>query len=515
MKAMRTLSCLLTLALAAGCDIFLDGWGTEGTDCHDDGDCASGYKCLETDEGDICVDADTGEEGQPCAEDDLCKGDLFCMQSVCRYLEEGEACAMDEDCGAGLVCVFLDCVPICAEGDICIPDYEGRHGQPCYNGDACEEGSQCIYPDGEQDYCAAGDVGQPGSACLDVEDVGEYGLCNTGLECLDGTCVGTGELCSYCDERYTCDEGFHCVTFPGMWNMCVPEEQGMKGQSCYYHDEEEHMCEENHEEELECATFGDDHLCVPTNAGTLGEDCFMGRCRSQDLHCFMGECNGQSSTGGPCSDKSHCPYNNACDYEKAECVTGGSTDFGKECSDGNPCSGEFDSCIRFISGKNRCTKPCTGKSDCTEETGPVECIVVHELFTPEMVSTYCGLPDWNLGFGVPCSEAADCAGGYKCKSMPILGKNTAVCTAECNYETCPGDLGCCIGADGGPSYCGLGEWCGFGSSCSEDSNCEQLPFENYPHCHDLVCTTPCSSDSDCPFGTRCLGEPSYCEEYFE
>ena len=372
----------------------------DGNPCTED-DCDSAEGCVsvevtgDCDDGNACTTGDTCTDGQcvavgelDCNDENLCTDDSCDSETGCVH-EDNTA-----DCDDGNPCTTLD---VCGGGEC------GGTGElDCDDGDPCTDDA-CVSPAGcEHVYNSA--------------DCDDNNQCTTDDNCVDGGCVGSGEL--NCDDANPCtddgcsaDEG--CVhdvlpdgsPCPGMDGFacvggecncaadcvgkdCGPDSCGGSCGDC----EDEHACTEDAcTEDGQCTFIVNPFFCLldgfclpsgtenpengclkclpnvsksewsPVENGTscgAGKVCFDGVCCDQETNCDGKDC-GDDGCGGTCGQ---CPEGQwECDEGSCVCVPACED---KECGpDGcggscGGCQGEQDACL---DGACVCQSDCEGK----------------------------------------------------------------------------------------------------------------------------------------------------------
>jgi hypothetical protein len=158
----------------------------EGFDCASDGTCVAA--CPAGTVGCSC-DLDAARE---CGDGLTCDADSVCVDPECPLGLQGCACNTDGTCAPGPFGVALAC-----QAGICdvIEDDSEEPGMPsadCYT--PCSQ--SLTMPDGTFRYCS---------------DDGLMEGCIAGLECVQGSCVGDGELPGACSDAVDCPSHQTCI----------------------------------------------------------------------------------------------------------------------------------------------------------------------------------------------------------------------------------------------------------------------------------------------------------------
>jgi cysteine-rich repeat protein len=278
--------------------------------------------------GDICQEgACTGstsltcDDGNPCT-DDSC-GEAGCVfEANAVGCDDGNACTSTDTCGAG-ACKGAQVA--CDDGNLCTTDscdigsgcVNANNTQPCDDGDGCTQGDSCT--DGA---CSAGAATtcDDGNLCTDDACDGNLGCifspnaldcddknsCTTGDSCVEGNCIGLGDL--------SCDDGNPCTE-----DACLPDGG--------------------------CAHTNVVGLCSDGDACTANDTCVDGGCVSgAPISCDDGNpCTDEACEGGDClftANASECDDGNACTTGDS-CADGACKAAGAlGCDDGNTCTND-------------------------------------------------------------------------------------------------------------------------------------------------------------------------------
>ena len=369
---------------------------------------------------------------------------------------------------------------------------EARH--PCnHHGDCyryemiCEDG-WCIPDDGRNRLCET-DV-----ECLSGEKC-RNGICTTAPDCTSDADCPADHFCHmlsgecrpsqvFCDSDEDCPPGNRCDFST---NVCVPS-------GCT--------------QDSDCP---DGQVCNPVT-GTCGAD---GPECTSDADCMAGQrCDtvaGVCRSGGCISD-SDCLAGQYCDHATGVCRTSGSgCTSDADCPSGQWCE----------TSTGNCRSGCRSDADCPSGT---TCNVASGACVPTGCVNDSDCPSGYLCQGGQCvaqqgqvPDGSSCQQNSDCQSrncVPIT--EPATCLSPCrSSQGCPANHACvevtsswyCIHEGLLSQLHGLsidvGQG-GYGAYCSG-----QVVYN--PYCHSMICnqnqnacTMDCTTDSDCPYGTRCM-----------
>lgn len=164
--------------------------------------------------------------GEPCDEDDECRGDFVCHESA-GISECASACSTDDECGDGFECRDALCIRDRRQGvgGACVVNEDCGGGicaaaggrrwctAPCSSADECPDGFECAAA-GAAMVCAP-------ERALEGESCAENADCVTNLCAV----LGGGEaICtSVCDAANSCAPGFECTrTGSSAAAVCIP-----------------------------------------------------------------------------------------------------------------------------------------------------------------------------------------------------------------------------------------------------------------------------------------------------
>lgn len=368
------------------------------------------------------------------------------------------------------------------------------------------------------DPCGSGGFGAPVAPREVVRGCQSDVECGEGLECRapeDGSCVQTGCRCTA--SGMVC--GQDCVS-----RRCQPRradagvrDAGLGGLCAGFVP----PCKSD----FECSA-GEaclppiDRRCAPSACGACNpatgsaictEDCGGRICRARALDSGVNRCAGFEP---PCRSDAQCGPGRACVRDPNEC---------------NPSACGCD--------------PSTGSIICTEDCGGGVCRVAPRD---------AGSPDAGacVGFRAPCASDSECVRGEACVRTPgvcqpsacACGPSGVICTTDCGGGVCaPHDAGVAPDA-GGPDAgfcvgfvppCSHDSQCGPGNRCVRDeSQCNPSACGCDPSSGAVVCTAdcsggvcrpgaadagscagfepPCSSDAMCGAGRVCRRDPAQC-----
>lgn len=239
---------------------------------------------------------------------------------------------------------------------------------------------------------------------------------------------------------------------------------------------------------------GCEGLCVPGDAGTLGNDADC----VDDTDCFSLNCmdpgDGRSRCLDPCEgDDGMCLAGEVCAAVAGSCggcvpaeIVTGTRGMGEPCIEGAACLG--GACF-VEEGSSYCTRACTDDSECGE--------LYHCRDDGEGGTCVRGERG---GTGSPCVHNDDCSESLFCAVRGDGRWCTSFCTTE---EECPPAFACTsVGEDVSvcaPSGGGvLGEPCASGDMCIS-GECQATGLEG-----ELLCTRRCSTESSCGPGFGCV-----------
>jgi hypothetical protein len=181
--------------------------GNEGCEpifqsCSDDNPCGEGFDCADGACVAACPAGTVGcacdpDAARSCGDGLTCDADSVCVDPECPLGLQGCACNTDGTCAPGPFGVALTCqAGLC---DVVEDDSEapGTPSADCYT--PCSQ--SLTMPDGTFRYCS---------------DDGLMEGCIAGLECVQGSCVGDGELPNACAGAVDCPSHQTCIG-----NICL------------------------------------------------------------------------------------------------------------------------------------------------------------------------------------------------------------------------------------------------------------------------------------------------------
>ena len=281
--------------------------------CDDGNPCTTGGHCA----AGVCV----GEGAQDCDDDDICTTD-YCHPALgCVHQLNNNPCDDGDACSTGDLCLngmcqgkaTLNCEDnnpctdqVCDPGVGCVYSFNSQpcdDFNPCTEDDACSQGS-C--KPGSGVVCDDGNVCTTGSCDLEMGCVYEDNTnpcddedpCTITDDCVDGVCVGSGEL--NCNDANVCTD-----------DACVP------GQGC--------------------VQTPNTVQCNDGNACTQADVCADSTCAGIDIQCDDNDI---------CTDN-ECVPETGCNYPIiANCCGNNLVEAGEQCDDGNqtPNDGCDDNC---------------------------------------------------------------------------------------------------------------------------------------------------------------------------
>ncbi|PNF25788.1 hypothetical protein B7P43_G12126 [Cryptotermes secundus] len=447
------------------------------TSCSSSAECPSGHSCLNN----LCT--------VPCADNSHCAVGERCANSVCV-----KVCYGDSNCVPGEVCIEGTCQPGCATDS------------------DCKTNEICIH---NKCRCGSGFTSDP-SGCLDIN------------ECKDSPCHPSAE-CINDPGSYRCACPLGTVGDPFLDPGCVTPNECNRDADC----SDTLACE--HGKCTDPCVAGADVQCGPNAvcnvfdhvgvcscpAGHLGDPnsitvgCFKVECLSNDDCSLDRSCDGQSNRCmNPC-DQVNCGRG-TCKAQNHEglcsCFQGYTIDSGK-CVDINECL----------------ENPCHSTAICKNSPGSFSCQCPDGL-VGDPVKAGCRKPG-DCFTHSDCPSTASCVDNRcrnPCENPDACGRN-AEClpTAHTALCRCPaqtrGDakvecvqLECADSNDCTPSKACIDsrcvDPCSLPNVCGQNAHCLPLNHVGVCSCYSgytgnpqLGCVTVqyCSTNSQCPAGTRC------------
>jgi hypothetical protein len=471
----------------------------------DDGDaCTLGDLCQE---GECTGSASlTCDDGNPCT-DDSC-GEAGCLfEANTADCDDGNACTSGDTCAGG-ACKGEQVV--CDDKNLCTTDscnieigcVNANNTQPCDDSDGCTQGDVCA--DGA---CKAGAAAtcEDGNPCTDdacdgklgcvftpnVLDCDDKSSCTTGDGCVEGNCIGLGDLS--CDDGNPCTEDA-CLPNGGCTNTVVAGPCD-DGNACTVNDACVNgacasglslSCDDGNPCTGEACEGGD---CVFTPADG---DCDDGNNCTTESACSGGACVGTKAL--TCDDGNVCT-NDGCDPATG-CVTANNQN---PCSDGSVCTlgdtCEAGACAAGINllacdDGNVCTDDtCDGAAGCTHTPNQADCDDANACTVGDVCAKgWCNSPQTlECDDNLPCTDDS-CAPATGC----VHTNSMALCD---DGDACTAGEKCADGACGG----------GLEVSCSDDNPCTDDSCDAATGCVLAPNTDPCNDGAGCTEDDVCSG----------
>ena len=338
-----------------GAETDVDCGGPQCAGCDDGESCLLDSDCLSL----VCDPVELTCTGLSC-EDGVQNGnetDVDCGGPDCDPCDNGDGCEGDDDCQSGECdlpsgqCEDETCVDLVQNGNETDVDCGGPDCAPCDDGDACEEGADCLSEFCEDDACVAPtcDDGVRNGLESDIDCGGEEcPACDTGDDCVftqdcasmvclmdecqeaacddgvrngDETDTDCGGSCQPCDDGEDCVDDDDCVSMvcdPGTTTCAPPDcDDGVQngdetdtdcGNSCGSNCQTDDGCDDDTDcVSMVCDPVGltcnapacDDNVLNGTETDTdcggscpgcdTGEDCVVGD------DCISGGCDGSNT----------------------------------------------------------------------------------------------------------------------------------------------------------------------------------------------------------------------------
>ena len=440
--------------------------------------------------GDICQDGEcmgsaslTCDDGNPCTDDS-------CGEAGCLYEANEVGCDDGNACTSGDVCAQGACKGsqvACDDDNLCTTDscditsgcVNTNNAQPCDDGDGCTQGDGCA--DGA---CTSGAATtcDDGNPCTDDACDGKLGCvfspngidcddknsCTTGDSCVEGNCIGLGDLS--CDDGNPCTEDA-CLADGGcshtnVVGLCSDGDACTASDTCVDGACVSGLpisCDDGNPCTDEACDGGD---CVFT---ANASECDDGNACTSASNCLDGACAASKSVD--CDDKNACT-SDACDPQSG-CVN---TNNVLQCTDADPCT-IGDGCVDGSCQPGAGNLPCDDGNPCTDDSCQkgVGCV-----FTPN---------------NSDCDDGNLCTSASVCKDGLCQATEGVVCddNNSCTDDSCDVLKGCVYASN--QASCDDGEPCTLEDVCV-DGDCEGgTPLK----CDDnLPCTTDsCSLQGDC------------------
>jgi hypothetical protein len=515
---------------------------------HEAGRCFSGYR----------------KNGSPCALDDLCVAESYCLEGKCvagnqSPCNDGDPCTFD-DCTADEGCRFLP-----------LDDLACDDGNPCTSGDTCKKGECQGVPEdcpcGADQDCTAFDdddlcngvlVCEAGActpdlagivlcppasgACLESVCIAETGECaETAVEsesaCNDGDPCTSGDMCDagscvpgvvyLCD---VCDGDEDCKDLDGA-DLCKGKHICSQGK-CTLDPDSLPSCEAAPCHSSACDPASGECLAIPLPDGTYCDDDDF--CTTSD-RCLEGECQGQApdcGDGDPCTqdgcdeagscfhtalDSIPCEDNDACSEESwcemGKCVVKAELD----CDDDNECTGDScdpaTGCIHEKLSAAPCDDgvPCTGDDQCLDGI----CLPGEGICACKAKADCAEFEDANL-----CNGSLICQDNQCVVDVATIVECDTTGDTSCKYSVCNPFTGACgkiTAPYGSPcddeSKCTIGDTCFFADClggidlpCDDANPCTEDSCDPESGCvFENLSDFPCEDGDPCTGGDACLG----------
>ena len=350
----------------------------------------------------------------------------------------------------------MPCQPQCS---VCGAD--NGCGEVCVHNDLCSDGLVCT-----MDHC------DPEKGCVFVTD---HGLCDDSKPCTDDLCV-SAEGCTNEPREGACDDD----------NLCTMDDQCLDGQCLgagQLECDDENVCTDDSCDPMDGCTYANNTaMCNDGDVCTKIDDCVDGVCTGSDpMDCDDGNpctddfCHPEGGCAYTfndiaCDDSSDCTVDEAC--IAGECIGSGSLD----CDDGNPCT--YDSCLDdggcayenlseiFCGDGTICTSGDTCQAGQCIPGAPLDCDdgnpCTVDICHPEEGCQY-EMFNGPCDDGNPCTESDVCQ-DQLCTGLPLVCIDGEQCI-EGVCECINGCLDKACGFDGCGNYCGH---CEYGLYCEEN-----------------------------------------------
>ena len=508
--------------------------GTGSLECDDDNICTK----------DICLpDGGCDHElltGTPCSDDNLCTSNDSCLDGECAPGEQ-------KDCDDSNACTDDACDPVFGWcNNTPSENTECSDGNACTEGDACVEG-ECVY--GAPVICDDGnpctqDSCDPSQGCMHAAVDGlcsDGDACTTGDLCVEGVCLGQGELA--CDDGNactddTCDTVEGCVYTPSGdlctdGNACTEDDYCMDGAcisgapvSC---DDQNACTSDACDPDQGCVYTNVNNPCSDFDACTIGDKCLGGVCTpSGTLGCDDGNpCTDDSCDADEgcinapnqddCTDGSLCTVGDQC--LGGECVPGPAP----ECDDENVCTDDLcDPQSGCVNKPN--FDPCTDDNACTVGDACVqgECVIAGELDCDDDNPCTDDSCDPEVGcVNVPnqgdCDDGNACTTGDHCVEAACVYTGLANCDDKnvCTTDSCDPGEGCIHAPNTEPcddmNACTSGDKCAEGQCasgmeivCDDQNVCTDDTCDPLSGCTFTANSASCDDQNECTTGDACM-----------
>jgi len=492
----------------------------DGGECTDDDVCTGGDTCS----GGACV----GAMVKLCLDNNPCTLDSCDPVTGCQHQP-----VSGEECDDGSLCTDMDS---CDDGVCTGVPVDCSDDNPCTE-DQCDPLQGCFHPPvpddadivcDDQDPCSAPDL------CVSGQCQGEPVVCDDGNVCTDDWCDQSSGDCmtspndEVCDDQNPCTLGDGCagsVCVGGAWKLCddsnpctddecVPQQGG-----CVSTPNDECQCQSN----ADCDD--DDNMCNGTPicvdfVCVVDPDQQIVCDGSEDTDCLKSTCNPDTGAceptavpdDSPCDDSSMCTTNDRCG--QGICV-GDQVD----CDDGNHCT--TDSCLAATGCKHtNNAKPCDDADACTVDDkcgggvcvgDPFNCDDTNPCTNDVCVAAADGPQCFYQFNSDPCEDGSVCTEQDTCSGGDCIGLEVTCNDGNhCTTDSCDAAQGCIFDPNTLP--CDDDDPCTVSDVCA-DSACAGVP----KNCVDNnVCTDDyCEADSgDCAhdFNTVSCNDGNICTE---
>jgi hypothetical protein len=456
---------------------------------------------------DVSISASSG--AVKCNIDDDCQdpANPWCIKGKCvrDHPDECGQCPPEKP-----ICMIDQCYP-CSKSDQCGFPHECENGQCVLPFGMCVQKDDCPKPDEvcNNFFCGCPENKQysisPGvcKACLDKGDSCSSDIqCCKGLPCVNGQCgapsckkdkdcplespICTNEVCGPCTTH------LQCASERGLWPWDHP------------------FCDNG-----ECVDLIGCIIPGPaTSSSSVSSSATS--LSATPYECSPGVCKDCCETGDFCSDDSACCSGfscllNTCVPTAPTCSdgvkNGDETDVDcgggncPQCGDGKSCSLASD-CASGVCTDGTCVPVCLNLGDnCTLNSECCSGSCVDGVCTGPVPTCFDGVTNGDetdvdcgggncpqCGDGKLCSLASDCASGVCTDGtcVPVclnLGDNCTL-NSECCSGICENSECIPSGGEGLP----LGAYCNLNDQCASG------------WCKSWACSSPCTSDSECPEG---------------
>ena len=434
--------------------------------CKNDLDCGGCGKCQQG----SCSSTD-GKISGSCSTNSECQKDLICKNFICQKAQGGtelDKCSTKIPCKSGYSCIRTIqghvCLQMCKESAAFPP---GSPGSTCNIDGSCPKGNECHLLQTGRTVCLRTCKQQSdctgGGECLEIDLQGQrqkFCLCSKTKGCKNGNSCNNSYLGSdigVCSKKITttakCRTGFVCKALANQHTACLPSTgtQGV-GAKC----NALLLCQKG----LTCSL-----LSATSNKLVCVEDCtstsicsLRGRCRPVDNHtrqCFCYDSGGCGSGRtcemdvhgrGVCTAPPNICGNAVCEPKNGEdCVI---CPKDCQCSAGTICNKSTKKCEKaFFCGNGKCEQ--TNKENCS--SCPQDCKCDKGQICENSVcqkAKSCGDNICQRNDGETCNSCPqDCGCGDQevCQfglCIKVCGDGTCDPKKKENCSTCPQDCQC-------------------------------------------------------------------------